>query len=77
MRAIIINQRLKRTLIVLSQGNRGGAVNMNTTIGTFLTVAMTSLVLTAFLIGIAFDALEGKHDIHQQKMENVHQIQSK
>jgi hypothetical protein len=50
---------------------------MNTTIGTFLTVAITSLVLTAFLIGIAFDALKGKHDVHQQKMENVHQIQPK
>ncbi|WP_269919579.1 hypothetical protein [Caldifermentibacillus hisashii] len=50
---------------------------MKETLGTFMLIAATVLVIVAFVFGISFNSLADKNSQHEEVMKTQHQIQFK
>lgn len=48
---------------------------MNTSLSTFMGVAITAIMIISLVIGVTYQSLEKKNDRHEDLMEASHQLQ--
>ncbi|MEG6533215.1 hypothetical protein V6C20_06705 [Caldibacillus thermoamylovorans] len=50
---------------------------MKESLGTFMVIAATVLIIVVFIFGVSFDSLVDKNSQHENVMKTQHQIQFK
>ncbi|WP_169793826.1 hypothetical protein [Sutcliffiella cohnii] len=50
---------------------------MNTSLSTFLSVAITMIIISVLLIGTVYQSLSNKNIKHEEMLRNEHQVQYK
>lgn len=50
---------------------------MNKTLSVFMVVSCVSMIVTFLIIGVVFQALYEKNDIHQDNLQTKHQLSIK